>query len=229
MRFHKKLQQNIERCREQFEPSESVLTEILGRATASVRPPVVKRSDRLPRLIRCLTAGAGVCVAVTLMAVSAFVLMLPHGKSDQNTVSADSFSDSVSEDRMLEAVEVLGSLAASPEGTSFRFIESVQDGQTVSVGMSGMLGRGELMRVDFVLSDGYLHGDEYVYDQPGTEYAGVTCYRVKSSEDSLYEYEYVSFERNGIKAYAQYKRIKSVGEEQGRSVFLNWVDRIMTV
>ena len=127
---------------------------------------------------------------------------------------------------MLEAVQALGSLAASPEGTSFRFAESVWNEQTVSVGMSGMLGRGELMRVDYVLADSYLHGDEYVYDQPGTEYASVTGYRVKSLEDSLYEYEYVSFERSGIKVYAQYKRMKNAGEEQGKAIFLNWVDRV---
>lgn len=225
MRFQKKLQQNIERCREQFMPPESALTEILSRVSAPVQAPAANRPARIRRFNRYITAVGCLCVAVALVAISVFALM-PRGKSEQNVVSANSLSRSVSEARMLEAVQALGSLAASPEGTSFRFAESVWNEQTVSVGMSGMLGRGELMRVDYVLSDSYLHGDEYVYDQPGTEYASVTGYRVKSLEDSLYEYEYVSFERSGIKVYAQYKRMKNAGEEQGKAIFLNWVDRV---
>lgn len=224
MRFRKELRQNIERCKEQFVPSERALTEILNRvSSAPAQTPSVKLNVGLRRFNRYLTAGACLCVAVAIMAVSVFVLM-PCGKSEGNVVSANSFSGSVSEARVLEAVEALGVSVAVPDGVSFKFVESLQNGQPVSVGMSGLSGCGELMRVDFVLSSSYRHGDEYVYDLLGTERGSVTCYRSKSLEDGLYKYEYVSFERSGIKIYAQYKRMKNVGEEEVKAIFLAWID-----
>ena len=58
MRFQKKLQQNIERCREQFMPPESTLTEILSRVSAPVQAPAANRPARVRRLNRYITAGA---------------------------------------------------------------------------------------------------------------------------------------------------------------------------
>lgn len=222
MRFQRELEENIARCREEFVPSERSFEAIMERVPDSI--PVRAAGRKRPgHFTRFVAAAACLCtvVAVTLVAVFSLAVLQPN-----HMVSANSISHPVDEASVLQAIAPLSQAVCPPDGIVMKYAESVWEGRTVSVGMSGMPAKGEFLRIDFVLDGSYSHGDEYVYDQAGNKKGNAENYRVKELEDNLYEYEYIAFERFGIAVYAQYKRMKSIGEGQGKEVFLEWVSRL---